>query len=326
MVRLLNKPFVPALLCFLSGSLCALAMAPYNIWAVFLIGFGVLYWAIDHASCKRVSFAYGWVWAFGYFVFSLYWIGNALLVEGNPYKWAWPLAVCGLPALLAFFNGIACLIVKWVCDLKRWHGYVGFAAILSLFEYARGHVFTGFPWNLYGYSWIDLAQISQIASLESVYFLTFLTLLWLSVGGFILIAQSKVQKLSLSTGLVILFVASLLYGESLIPETVEFRDDVTVKVVQPNTDQAEKWQRDKMEGHFFNALELSEARSQDDDSNTLILWPETVLSPAFLNDSYYREQIGRMLQRYQGEAILMTGALRRDGEDYYNSLLILKFS
>lgn len=312
-----------ALLCFVSGSLCALTMAPYNIWAVFLIGFGVLYWAIDRAPRKRVAFAYGWVWAFGYFVFSLYWIGNALLVEGNPYKWAWPLAVCGLPALLAFFNGFASLIVKWVCDLKRWHGYFGFAAVLSLFEYARGHVFTGFPWNLYGYSWIDLPQIAQIAAFESIYFLSFLTLLWLSAGGFLIVSNHKKQKIIMPVGLIVLFIACLLYGGSIIPQRTEFRDDVAIKLVQPNTNQAEKWQRDKMEGHFFNALELSEARSQDGDTNTLILWPETVLSPAFLNDPYYREQIGGMLQRYQGEAVLMTGALRREGEDYYNSLLTI---
>ena len=323
MIDFLNKKFVTPLLCFLSGSLCAFAMAPYNAWIVFFVGFGVLYWAVDRARSKRLAFAYGWVWAFGYFVFSLYWIGNALLVEGNPYKWAWPLAVCGLPALLASFNAFACMTVKRVCDLKRWHGYLGFAAVLSLFEYARGHVFTGFPWNVYGYTWIDVPQVAQIAAFESVYFLTFLTLLWLGILGFAVVAHHARHKYVLAVCLFVFFIGCLLTGGLILPKETTFRDDVAVKLIQPNTDQAEKWQREKMEGHFMNALNLSKAHSGDSAINTLILWPETVLSPAFLNAPYYRQQIAQVLDNYPGDAILMTGALRRENDVYYNSLLTI---
>jgi len=323
MTDILNKRFITPLLCFFSGSLCAFAMAPYNVWGIFLFGFAVLYWAIDKAPSKRKAFAYGWLWAFGYFVFSLYWIGNALLVDGNPYQWAWPLAVCGLPALLAFFNGFACLFAKRFCALKRWHGYLGFVSVLSLSEYARGHVFTGFPWNLFGYTWID-TTIAQIASFESVYLLTFLTLLWLGSAGFYIVgAKTRATSIFLFV-IAASFFASFLLGASLIHDTGE-NDDVIVKIVQPNTDQAEKWQREKMDGHFMNAIELSKATEEDVGKKTLIVWPETTLSPSFLNAPYYRQQIAEMLQAYKGEAVLMTGALRYDSQNkvYYNSLLTI---
>ncbi len=296
-------------------------MAPYNVWPVFMIGFGVLYWAIASAHNKKSAFLYGWLWAFGYFIFSLYWIGNALLVEGNPYQWAWPFAVCGLPAMLAFFNAFACLLSKRFFDLKQWHGYVAFVSTLSLFEYLRGHLFTGFPWNLYGYTWADM-PIALIASFESVYFLTFITLFWMCIPGFWIVSKGTLSKRVLSTLILVSFSGSFYYTSQQLANSadIDYHDDVTVKIIQPNTPQHEKWQRDKMDKHFQTALDLSKA-NDNESGKTLILWPETTLSPVFLSAPFYRQQINDMLNEYSDGAILMTGALRYDGKNYYNSVI-----
>lgn len=318
-----NKPASHSLLCFLGGSLCALGMAPYNIWPVFFVGLGILYWATDAASTKKSAFFYGWLWAFGYFVFSLYWIGNALLVEGNPYKWAWPLAICGLPALLAFFNGFACLAVKHFSNLKHWTGYIAFACILSLFEYLRGHLFTGFPWNLYGYTWVDM-PIALLSSFESVYLLTFITLLWMSIPGFWIAGEGSLSKRVLNTLILISFFGSFYLTAQQFKQSsnIDYKEDISIKIVQPNTPQHEKWERDKMDGHFQAALDLSKA-SETDTQKTLIVWPETTLSPAFLSSPFHRDNITALLREYSDEAILMTGALRykHDSKTYYNSLM-----
>jgi apolipoprotein N-acyltransferase len=50
-----------------------------------------------------------------------------------------------------------------------------FAAVLSLFEWLRGHVLTGFPWDLPGETWRAGSAISQTASLVGAYGLTFIT-------------------------------------------------------------------------------------------------------------------------------------------------------
>ena len=325
MSSLLRNPFIISAFVFLSGSLCALGMAPYNVWPVFLVGFGVLYWTLSKAQSKKAAFGYGWLWAFGYFIFSLYWIGNALLVDGNPYKWAWPLAVCGLPALLAFFNGFACLIAHRYCSLKTFIGYLGFVSLLSSFEFLRGHLFTGFPWNLYGYTWVD-TSIAQLAAFESVYSLTFLTLFWLGVLGFFISAQSKWQKYGTLAVVLVSMASAYWYGFNRIPPRT-LQHTTHIKIVQPNTPQHEKWQREKMDKHFENALQLSQPDGSE-DAKTLIIWPETTLSPTFLNTPYYRDRIAEVLGQYKHEAILMTGALRYQPEDktYHNSLLTINKS
>ncbi|MFK7840558.1 MAG: apolipoprotein N-acyltransferase [Bdellovibrionales bacterium] len=320
MTHFLNHRYFSSLLCFLSGCLCAVCMAPYNIWPVFIIGFAVLYYFIHQSKSYRGAFCYGWLWAFGYFLFSLYWVGNALLVDDNPYKWAWPLAVCGLPALLSFFNGLACLFAKRFMAMDRWHGYLGFVSILSLSEFARGHLFTGFPWNLYGYSWIGWLDVAQIAALESIYFLTFLTLFWLSFLGFFMVCKAKADRFYIFVIIVISFACSLTFGHFALKQDVTF-EETHIKIVQPNTKQSEKWQRDKMHGHFQVALNLSQS-GKVNAPQTLIIWPETTLSPAFFNAPYYRQSISDMLGAHDN-AVLMTGALRRESDQYFNSLVTL---
>jgi len=100
-------------------------------------------------------------------------------------------------------------------DLKRWHGYIGFTLILTAFEVLRGYAFTGFPWNLYGYTWIDMPPIAQMASFESVYFLTFLTLFWLSCAGFFVIAKSSLAKRILSSAVLLSFFGCFYLGSTM---------------------------------------------------------------------------------------------------------------
>ncbi|MGB0719889.1 MAG: apolipoprotein N-acyltransferase, partial [Bdellovibrionales bacterium] len=296
-------------------------MAPYTLWPVFVIGFGALYAALDRAQSKKAAFLYGWLWAFGYFVFGLYWIGNALLVEGNPYAWAWPLAVCGLPALLGFFTAFACVGIKQFCDLKHWLGYLGFVAFLALAEFLRGHLFTGFPWNLYGYSWGEWLPVLQILSVSDVYVLTALTVFWLSLGGFWLVSQSKIQKAILSALTLFSFIGNLYWGSEQMPHRIDV-SETEIVIVQPNIAQHEKWQADRLVENFQTLLRLSRP-DKDTGKTTLIVWPETAIAQGFLDDPIARRDIRDVLNAYRGAAFILTGALRYDPVEsrYFNSVI-----
>lgn len=321
-----NRFWITAGLCFLSGSVSALAMAPYNVWGALLIGFGALYLSLGYAANKKQAFALGWLFGFGYFVFGLYWIGNALLVEGNPYKWAWPLAVCGLPALLSFFPAFACVVCKRFLNFKAWYGYTGFTILIAVSEVLRGHLFTGFPWNLYGYTWGETLPILQFVSLESVYSLTALTIFWAGGLGFIALARSHKDSIIIGVSIIASFGAVYIFGMMrLIDADTAYHERAVIRVVQPNTPQVEKWERDKMAGHFKTALKLSRPTGEEANAPTIVIWPETALSPAYLNDPYTRQYITDMLGEYPNGAELITGALRYTAEDktYHNSIVTI---
>ena len=145
-----------ALIALVAGAASSLAMEPFNAWPVLFITFPLAVWLIDGAGAGRLggvpaAALAGWLFGFGYFVPGLYWIGNAFLVDAQTFAWLMPFAVIGLPAYLALFTslGFALARVIWTKDASR---ILALAAALTIGEWLRGHVLTGFPWNAFGYA------------------------------------------------------------------------------------------------------------------------------------------------------------------------------
>ncbi|MCB9984019.1 MAG: apolipoprotein N-acyltransferase [Rhodospirillales bacterium] len=309
---------------FSVGALASLSMAPLNGWPVLFVALPLLYAALVYSPSGKRAFALGWLFGFGYFAFSLSWIGNALLVEGNPYKWAWPLAVSGLPALLAFFPAFAALTSHKLFNLRSVSGWLGFVSMTCGFEWLRGHVFTGFPWNLFGYTWADHLPVLQILWLSDVYMLTWLTVLWASAPGVVILLPATQRAWPIVIAL-ISFAGCYGYGLAVLPDTPDFNKDVRVRIVQPNIDQAEKWQPDKMAAHFRKHLQLSE-NTDDYDLPTIIVWPETAVSYRLLDAPQAMEDLKATLSSQPDDSVLLTGFLRFDAnnESYGNSLVMIK--
>src|SRR5690606_7571919 len=116
-----------AVTAWLAGALLVLAQAPYDFPAVGFASFPGLGRLLDgatgevtsnHLGRLRPAFAVGWWFGFGYFLAGLWWIGSALLVEADDFAWALPLAVLGIPLMLAFFYGLATALARlfWSSD------------------------------------------------------------------------------------------------------------------------------------------------------------------------------------------------------------------
>ena len=93
----------------------------------------------------------GWWFGFGYFLAGLYWIGHAFLVDAKTFGWLLPFAVIGLPAGLALFTRSALALARllWTRGPAR---MLALAVALTVAEWLRGHLLTGFPWNAFGYA------------------------------------------------------------------------------------------------------------------------------------------------------------------------------
>lgn len=322
---LLSRFLYTAPLSFFGGAIASLSMAPTNFSPVLFISFPLLYLCLHYARSKKTAFSVGWLFGFGYFVFSLSWVGNALLVEGNPYKWAWPLAISGLPVLLAFFTGFAGLICQTV-DLKRYSGFMVFVGVFFTAEFLRGHLFTGFPWNLYGYTWTEHLAAIQILHIGGVYILTALTIFWASCIGPLILKRSIFA--SLVCGLALLsFCANYAYGLQRMNHAKNTpQDTIQIRLVQPNIAQADKWDSRKMSSHFAKLLDLSTYDGTGTRGKvTHIIWPETAIRDWFIKDKGALNAIRAMLQSYPDGAYLFTGILMHDTDKdtYTNSLIMI---
>ncbi len=311
------------LIVFTLGAFAALSMAPANFWPALFVGLSGFYLILAQAKSKHTAALTGFSFSLGYFGFSLYWIGNALLVEDNPYWWAWPLAVSGLPIILSIFTALACTFYHIMCKNKSTLGTAAiFSIILASSEFARGHLFTGFPWNLFGYTWISIPQIAQIAALHNIYVLNTITIFWALAPAIICYETRKSKKFFTIATAILSFAACYTYGLKKIASKTAQKTETEIVLIQPNIPQNEKWDGEKRVQHFMDLTELSRYKVSDAKSH-IIIWPETAIAQDILDAPWAMNIIREMLQTYPDEAYLVTGALLKQDSKYYNSILVM---
>src|ERR1700716_3471510 len=233
-----------AALAFAAGALSVLAMAPFNAWPVLFLTFPVVVWLIDGAGAGRLrgvpAAAAARVWfGLGYFVLGLYWIGYAFLVDASTFAWLLPFAVLGLPAYLALFPafGFALARLIWTRAASR---VIALAASLTLSEWLRGHLLSGFPWNAFGYALTEPLALAQTASLIGLWGLTFLSVAIFASPAVLIDGSRRGRKpwMAPATALLLLAAMGIFGGVRLGLHPTATVANVKLRIMQPNLRQA----------------------------------------------------------------------------------------
>jgi apolipoprotein N-acyltransferase len=321
---------------FAAGLCSALALAPVHFWPVLALTLPILVWLLDGAASAptrggrlRRAAATGWFAGFGYFAGGLYWIGAAFLVEPDKYAHLMPFAVAALPAVLALFWAVGAMLAQmfWRPGAAR---VAAFALGLFAVEWVRGHVFTGFPWNLLGHALAGDGALLQGASLFGAYGLTLLTLLVFAspaaafdpVDG----PERRRRARWLAPGLgALLLLAGEGWGlQRLAGASNAVVDGVGLRLVQASVPQTEKWKPENRKWIFERYLRLSTTgggetatvRAKSPSTNvTHLIWPESSVPFLFmLNDAVGDESSREALSKLvAGGASLILGAERAEG-------------
>jgi apolipoprotein N-acyltransferase len=269
-----------ALAGFLLGAAGAAALPPVHALPLLIAAFTGLLWLIDGAGGGRRAFWDGWWFGFGFHVPGLYWIANALLVDGTRFLWMLPFSLAGLPAVLAVYAGL----VGWAVHRLRTAGaarVLALAALWTLAEWLRGVLFTGFPWNLVGYAWTVSDAVLQVTALAGIHGLGFLTV-WVAAMPALLAGRaSRGPRARRWVALAALVLALVWMGGAvrLATAAAETVPGVMLRIVQAGIAQHHKWQPELRLAHFRRHLELS---AQPGPARvTHVIWPETA-APYFL--------------------------------------------
>ena len=330
---------------FIAGLASVLAFAPFQVFPVLFLTLPVLIWLIAQEAPNRTgraglvgAFTDGWWFGFGYFFAGLFWVGEAFLVEADVFGWLLPFAVTLLPAGPAIFFGAASAVSH-----RLWQpgvaGLLTTSVVFASAEWLRGHVLTGFPWNVLGYALTGPDILMQSAGLIGIYGLSLWVIL-IFTAPLVLAAEADVnasplQILAPGMALAALpLAAATLYGAIVLaaaPATPA--DAARVRIVQPSVPQREKWMPEKQGEIFRLHLDLSRrnpAGDEDDFTNiALIVWPEAAMPFRPLEHPEALTAIADLLP--DGGPILLSGGLRveRTGRaeqpvlNAFNSLLAI---
>ena len=297
-------------LAFALGAILALGQAPVSLPIGIFISIPILGYCGFHTQTWKQAFGVGWWAAFGYFTFGLIWLIGPFFVEPEKHAILAPFALAAMSAGLALFWGAAFASAK-IFQRGQIRYYIGLAVTLVCAEYLRSILFTGFPWGLLAYSWIQ-TPVAQVASIIGPYGLTFVTIL----GGLLIVAIPKYSYAGPAISF-LLFGALFIGGQYRMPTIDKVERTLThVRLIQPNAPQHQKWDRDWIGVFFRRGLELT--NSPAEKPIDLIVWPETSV-PFGLEDNVADLQI--LSDAAGPNAHIIAGIRRFEGNNLYNSLV-----
>src|SRR5580693_452490 len=324
---------------FASGAVGALALPPLSLFPLIAVPLTIAVWLVDGAQDRgsgrplvaslRAAFGAGWWMGFGYFLSSLWWVGSALLVEADKFAWALPLAVVALPAALAVFPGAGFALARllWSPGPAR---IFALAFGLGVAEWARGLLFTGFPWNDLGMALGVNLALAQTASLVGLHGLTFLTVAIFAVPA--TLWRVSENRLNLKPTVVAALALALIaaFGEfRLMAPASATLPGVKLRLIQPNVGQDDaSFSLETKQAILRRYFDLSERAASPDRSGvgdvSHLIWPESPFPFILSRDP---EALADIVDFLGPGATLITGAARReDGGGpprYFNSIEIV---
>lgn len=312
------------LLLLVAGALAGLSVPPFFVLPALFLAMPIWVWALDGAErlpgWRRLfgpAFTIGFAFGLGYFLVAFHWLGAAFFVDGGWVLSAMPPAILGLSALIALFWGLASAFAHLAWS-HGWTRILTLSAWLAGAEFVRGHILTGFPFDLLGYSLTGTDEMMQLASVIGVYGLTFMAPLLAMTPALIWPADDRPLSRRLAPLFLALFViaAQLGYGWNRLAGTVATeRQDMTIRLVQPLVVEHADFGNVDPVALIDRLLMLSDMRMDPNDQGladiTHLVWPESSL-PFFLES--YPEALARIARLLPAQTTLIAGVPRRPYE------------
>jgi len=268
-------------LAFGLGFLAAFSMPPlYQIY-VLIPALGGLLWLLVEATSKWRAFVLGWWFGAGFFSAGLYWVSFALLVDAAKFAWLIPVATLGFAFGFGLYVAFTGFLVRALPGNNLLAKALTLASVWTFFEWVRGWLFTGFPWNPLGTAWAFSDNLMQSASIFGVFGLSLLAAL-VAVLPATLVKLNRLS-LGLNLGVIVLLAISWGWGGARLSQASgETVPGVRLRLVQPNIAQSEKWDPALRERHMMDQLLLSTRPAKNNGVKpTHIIWAETA-APFFI--------------------------------------------
>lgn len=269
-----NGPFV----CFISGLLLALAFAPVFCLPA-LLSLTIFAYYVRSASTPYSAIINGFCFGTGFFTASLYWIAIGVSVYIDEFWWAMPFALFGLPMFLGCFIAISA-VLSWYCKDSKYYGLC-FSIIWVLIEWVKSWIFTGFPWNLIGYSLACYDELIQIASVFGPYGLSFFVV-FIVVSFVDCISVMHDRKHAFNTlnskflFAICSIVLSVSFGIWRLNEYPTKFTDVNVRIVQPSIPQGDKWDESEIWKNLQKHVHFSNLNTGFKPD--IIVWSESAVT------------------------------------------------
>lgn len=278
-----------------------------NLWFFAWVGFIPLFAALENKSLRQ-SLVIAYLFGIVFWSLTIYWLIHVTLAG---------------QIVLILYLAVYPAVFGCVFYFSRFFSPAGRLIFLPaawvLLEYIRSHLFTGFPWSLTGFSQYQNLPVIQIADLTGAWGVSFLVVLVNVALYLILRKQSRVKAALISAAILFLSLIYGFYKLNYKPDLAGAGKPLKISVVQGNIPQYLKWNKQAVDFILNNYKELTEASAKDKPD--LVIWPEASVPGLWGQDNDEFKQVFSLAGRQKIN--LLTGAVSRLGQDYFNSAIFI---
>jgi apolipoprotein N-acyltransferase len=308
---------------------------PFNLTFINFFTFPAFYLLLVYIKKKSKSvyrkkpyyknlFFTGFSFGFGFYLSGIFWISYSLTFDDS-FKFLIPFVLLLIPLFLALFSGLTTLLIGRFLN-NNLSSLLLFSGSLAVSDYIRAKVLTGFPWNLWGYTWSWLVEVLQILNLIGLFAFNLLTITVFTLPAIIFFKDIFYKKI-LIISLAFIFIFSVyIYGtfsinnNQIFLANIDESNKIYTKVVSPN-----------FELKYFSSIEdvknklekLIKYSDPDPQKKTLFVWPEGVFTGHSYNEIFKFRELVR--NNFKDNHFILFGINTKDenSSKFFNSLVVV---
>ena len=308
------------------GALTSLSLPPFNYFIInffsFTLFFLFLFRKINTNKNFLTVFFYGWFFGFGYFATNLYWISISLAFDQN-FKFLIPITVILIPSFLAIFYGLAIYFYAFFNKKKIVSSFLIFSLTFGIIEFIRGSIFTGFPWNLFAYSFSNQLELLSISSVIGTYSFNLFCISLFTCPALVILENNK-KGIIFSSFFVFLIMFFYAFGVHYKNKFTNLDKEIysyNLRVLGSNIS------IDRFYSNVNSVLvieELLKISNPNKNKKTIFIWPEGILPEISQNE--LKEYSWLFNEKFNENHLLILGInsekIKGETKEYFNSLSI----
>ena len=323
---MLKKNFLYYFYIIFLGAIRSYSLPPYNYFIINFVTFSLFFIFIFNKKKITLSnkyfFMYGWCFGFGYFLFSLYWVVISLTFDQS-FKFLIPLAIILLPSFLAIFYGLLTYFFSVFFSKNVVSSFFIFSSIFGTIEFIRGHILSGFPWNLIAFSFSENVYFIQILSIIGTYSFNLICISLFTVPALFILRNSR-KEVIVCFSFIIISVGFLIYGNiknNKFESLESVKNSYIIKAISSNIS-LDRFYSEQNELKIINELITISAPIKNEP--TIFIWPEGIIPDSYVSDMDIYKDL--FLDNFGDDDLIIMGLKSRknkEGENlFFNSMAI----
>ena len=328
MIEFFNKRFfILYIFPLFLGSITVFGFQPFNFFFINFLSFGCLFFLIVYVKKGSKSvyrkkpflknlFFLGTSFGFGFYLSGIHWIVQSLTFDES-FKLLIPIGLIIIPLFLSLFFSMPIILIGSYMD-KNISSIILLSLAFAISDFLRATIFSGFPWNLWAYSFSWSLESLQILSLFGLFSFNFLVILIFFVPTVFFIKNNF--KYIFISFFIIIFFSNFFYGSYKINSFKKNDENkVNFKIVSASLPLSEFIQKDRV------LQKLIKFSSPEKDKKTIFIWPEGIFFGEEFNEIKNFKNIFQ--KNFSNNHLIIFGintSEKNDNKiDYFNSLVVV---